>query len=240
MSGARSPLPQAGSRRSRWTAAKLFRWSTRAGLPPQRPISSFFHYFTGQGRPSGRGRAAIAEGSAFENNQREIKCAAADAKVPEGSKHRATVEQKATLEELARSHTDTALGILVQVAQSGESEGARVSADNAILDRGYGKPPQAVQHGGEDGGPIEHHVTLTGRDLARRIALWAPLLVVQVRLRFDMALPPLLLIAIMLHDVAPNPLVVKPSKKTPAGEGRVRECAWWWLRALRAHEPFRL
>lgn len=90
---------------------------------------------------------------------------------PQGHKHLATAEQKATLEELARSHTDTAVGVLVQVAQSGESESARVSAANAILDRGYGKPPQAVQHGGEDGGAIKHHVTLVGRDLARRIAL---------------------------------------------------------------------
>jgi hypothetical protein len=31
---------------------------------------------------------------------------------------------------------------------------ARVSAANALLDRGHGKPRQALEHGGTDGGPI--------------------------------------------------------------------------------------
>ncbi len=61
---------------------------------------------------------------------------------PSGRKNKATVEQKLTLEELARSHTETALTVLLQVAQHGQSEAARVSAANSILDRGYGKPRQ--------------------------------------------------------------------------------------------------
>lgn len=61
---------------------------------------------------------------------------------PSGRKNKATVEQKLTLEELARTHTDTALAVLVEVAQHGQSEAARVSAANSILDRGYGKPRQ--------------------------------------------------------------------------------------------------
>ncbi|GEO17452.1 hypothetical protein [Microvirga aerophila] len=58
---------------------------------------------------------------------------------PSGRRNKATVEQKLTLEELARAHTDTALAVLVEVAQHGQSEAARVSAANSILDRGYGK-----------------------------------------------------------------------------------------------------
>lgn len=61
---------------------------------------------------------------------------------PSGRRNKATIEQKLTLEELARTHTDTALTVLVEVAQHGQSEAARVSAANSILDRGYGKPRQ--------------------------------------------------------------------------------------------------
>jgi hypothetical protein len=67
------------------------------------------------------------------------------------------------LRELAREHTDTALGVLVQVAKSGESESARVAAANAILDRGYGKPSQVIT-GDEDGGAVTlyHRIMLEG------------------------------------------------------------------------------
>jgi hypothetical protein len=62
---------------------------------------------------------------------------------PKGRKDKATIEQKGTLEELARAHTATALGALVSIAEGGESESARVAAANALLDRAYGKPRQA-------------------------------------------------------------------------------------------------
>ena len=61
---------------------------------------------------------------------------------PSGATNRATTAQRATLSELARAHTDLALGVLVQVAKNGESESARVSAACALLDRAYGKPSQ--------------------------------------------------------------------------------------------------
>ena len=37
----------------------------------------------------------------------------------------------------------------------GESDAARVSAAVAILDRGYGRPPQSVEATSKDGGPIQ-------------------------------------------------------------------------------------
>lgn len=80
---------------------------------------------------------------------------------PKGAKDKATAVLKATLEELARGHTETALAVLVQVAQSSESDAARVAAANALLDRGYGKPRQGVEHSGLDGGPISHSVEIT-------------------------------------------------------------------------------
>jgi hypothetical protein len=67
---------------------------------------------------------------------------------PKGSRDRATAAQGAALSELARQHTETALKALVTIATAGQNEAARISAATAILDRGYGRPPQAVQHAG--------------------------------------------------------------------------------------------
>jgi hypothetical protein len=71
-----------------------------------------------------------------------------------GTLNKATAEAKVAIEELARGHAATALTALVQVATKGQSEAARVSAAVALLDRGYGKPRQAVEHAGENGGPV--------------------------------------------------------------------------------------
>ena len=55
---------------------------------------------------------------------------------------------------LARSHTRTAINVLVSVMRSKDATApARVSAANAILDRGWGKAPQAIQNG--DDGALE-------------------------------------------------------------------------------------
>lgn len=86
---------------------------------------------------------------------------------PKGAKDRATADLKTSLEELARSHAPEALQVLVSVARASESDAARVSAANAILDRGYGKPRQAMEHTGADGGPIE---VASDHDLAKLIA----------------------------------------------------------------------
>lgn len=74
---------------------------------------------------------------------------------PKGAKDTATRKAGATIAELARKHSATALKALSDIAAKGESEAARVSAANALLDRGFGKPPQAIEHTGKDGGPIE-------------------------------------------------------------------------------------
>lgn len=57
-----------------------------------------------------------------------------------------------TLKELARQYTAEALEALVDVMRS-ETGTARVTAANAILDRGYGKP-STVLAGDVDGGAI--------------------------------------------------------------------------------------
>ena len=66
-----------------------------------------------------------------------------------GVPNKATREIKA----LAQQYTDQALTTLVQVMQASESDAARVAAARELLDRGYGKSPQA--HTGENGGPMK-------------------------------------------------------------------------------------
>ena len=60
---------------------------------------------------------------------------------PAGSKSRADADDTKNLSEIARSHTEQAIYTLVDITKNGRTDAARVSAANAILDRGYGKPP---------------------------------------------------------------------------------------------------
>ena len=58
------------------------------------------------------------------------------------------------ISSLARSHTRTAINVLVGVMRSKDATAtAKVSAANAILDRGWGKAAQAIENGGD--GPLE-------------------------------------------------------------------------------------
>ena len=69
-------------------------------------------------------------------------------------------EAKRALAEMAKDHAPKALQTLAEIAATGQSEAARVSAANALLDRAYGRPPQSVEHTGDGGGPIKAQVTL--------------------------------------------------------------------------------
>ena len=59
----------------------------------------------------------------------------------------------ADLRSLARAHTELSIQTLAGIARNGTSEQARVAASQALLDRGWGKPPQV--HSGQDGGSIQ-------------------------------------------------------------------------------------
>jgi hypothetical protein len=57
----------------------------------------------------------------------------------------------AEVKELARAHTSEAIETLVSIMSNPKAApAARVSAANALLDRGYGKPPQHITG---EGGP---------------------------------------------------------------------------------------
>lgn len=73
---------------------------------------------------------------------------------PAGAVNKATVERRATIAEMAQEYAEEAISTLAQIATMGESESARVAAANAILDRAYGKPSQAMELGGKGGGAI--------------------------------------------------------------------------------------
>jgi hypothetical protein len=52
---------------------------------------------------------------------------------------------------LARAYTKAAISTLGGIAENGISEAARVSACGLLLERGWGKSPQQVEHTGKDG-----------------------------------------------------------------------------------------
>jgi Family of unknown function (DUF5681) len=54
------------------------------------------------------------------------------------------------VQELARVHSPKAIALLVEIVNDPQAPAAaRVSAANSILDRAYGKPPQALEHSGD-------------------------------------------------------------------------------------------
>lgn len=62
------------------------------------------------------------------------------------------------IKSLARAHTEAAINCLVGVMENSTSDPARVSAAQALLDRGWGKAAQPVDGDGE-GGPVQLTVT---------------------------------------------------------------------------------
>lgn len=55
------------------------------------------------------------------------------------------------MRELARQHTKAAVETLVEIMQTGDKDAARVAAAEALLNRGWGRPEQAVALTGADG-----------------------------------------------------------------------------------------
>jgi hypothetical protein len=49
-----------------------------------------------------------------------------------------------SIEQAALKHADQVVSVFVNILEHGESEQARISAGREILDRAFGKPPQAI------------------------------------------------------------------------------------------------
>ena len=69
-------------------------------------------------------------------------------------------------QELARKHAPDAIETLAEIAREG-TPGARVSAAVALLDRGYGKPPQFNTN---DAGSFKRAVEMSDDELATIVA----------------------------------------------------------------------
>jgi hypothetical protein len=68
-------------------------------------------------------------------------------------------KSRTEIRALARSHTRTAVSVLIRVMRSKDATAAaRVSAANAILDRGWGKASQPVESGTEGGIELVHRI----------------------------------------------------------------------------------
>lgn len=67
---------------------------------------------------------------------------------PRGRVAIASLEEKLAIEDRARAFASIALKALRDIASSGESESARVAAAGQLLDRGYGRARQAIDHSG--------------------------------------------------------------------------------------------
>lgn len=62
------------------------------------------------------------------------------------------------IRSLARSHTETAIRVLAGIMQQEDAPpAARVSAASAILDRGWGKPAQAIT--GDKDSPVKLEIS---------------------------------------------------------------------------------
>lgn len=67
-------------------------------------------------------------------------------------------KENAQLKAAARAHTEAALNVLV-MALGDEDTKTRIAAANALLDRGYGKPTQAVG-GDPDFAPLVTNISV--------------------------------------------------------------------------------
>ena len=74
---------------------------------------------------------------------------------PKGSSNRGCLDGRIA----ARAHAEKAMQTLVDMLSS-PSHPTRVSAASSILDRAFGRPAQAVEMSGPDGGPIQTYAKI--------------------------------------------------------------------------------
>ncbi len=67
-----------------------------------------------------------------------------------GTPNKSTAEVKA----LAQTYGGEALETLATIMRNSDNDTAKIAAAKELLDRGYGKPTQAMEHSGPDGGPV--------------------------------------------------------------------------------------
>jgi hypothetical protein len=63
-------------------------------------------------------------------------------------------EEQRTLEAMCRERTPEALATVLAIMDAGENERNRLSAAQFVIERGWGKAVQAVEHSGAGGTPL--------------------------------------------------------------------------------------
>lgn len=113
-----------------------------------------------EGKPVSEGAKTVAETVAAENSkeqQQRPKGKPRGRPWPKGVSGNpgGRPREVGHVRELARQHTEEAIQALVAVMRDPDQPGrARVAAAEALLDRGWGRPPQATEVSGPGGGPI--------------------------------------------------------------------------------------
>ena len=75
--------------------------------------------------------------------------------VKQGGRKKGTPNKStAKIKELAQTYSTDALKTLATIMLTSENDTAKIAAAKELLDRGYGKPTQALEHSGPDGGPV--------------------------------------------------------------------------------------
>lgn len=70
-------------------------------------------------------------------------------------------EKKFDVTKIARQYGLRAIATVIEVMEDdGESGAVRLAAANSILDRGFGRAKQTVEHTGEDGNDIQHRLVV--------------------------------------------------------------------------------
>lgn len=102
----------------------------------------------------------MASQAALKNNQSET--GHGGRREGAGRPRGAPNKSNATLRDIARGYTQEAIDALVSILSSeDEPAAARVSAANALLDRGYGKAATVI-NGDDEGGPVVTVIKLIG------------------------------------------------------------------------------
>lgn len=93
----------------------------------------------------------MSDGAGFKIDMSDV--------LPPVPKRRARARTLTEIRSVARSHTRTAIDVLVGVMRSDEATpAARVSAANAILDRGWGKVAQPTENSEDEVLELIHRI----------------------------------------------------------------------------------
>lgn len=76
-----------------------------------------------------------------------------------GGRQKKTEEER-QLEALCKEKTKDALNTILLIMQNGDNERNRLAAAQYVIDRGWGKARQEVEHSGKDGQPIKMNMVV--------------------------------------------------------------------------------